>query len=454
MGFPKDFLWGAATAAAQIEGGFDCDGRGLSIWDCVLPEEGRSLNGSDARTTCEHYTHWKEDIALMKEIGLKSYRFSISWSRLYPQGYGTFNEKGAKFYGDLIDALLAAGIKPMITVYHWDMPEAVYRRGGWLNPDCAKWFATYAAKVAELYSDRVDTFIVLNEPECIVDGGYNTGSLAPFEKLPFDRVLQVMHNLLLAHGDAVRAMRAAAKRPIKIGMAVVSGAYIPATETQADIEAARRLTFEKTGKTLFKSIAFFETAHTGKYPDCIEKEFGTWFSHPASDMQRIHAPLDFFACNVYQAKRVRRGADGTPERVPFPYQTTYTAKQWPVTPACTYWAARFFYERYRLPVYITENGIATVDMPDGGAVEDPARIVYIKQHLRSVLRAVDEGIPIQGYYYWSLLDNYEWRMGFTQRFGLIYVDYDTQKRTMKSSARWYRDVIRSNGALLKNDTKK
>ena len=449
MGFGKDFLWGAATAAAQIEGGFDRDGRGLSIWDDIRPEEGRSLNGSDARITCEHYTHWKEDVAHMKEIGLKSYRFSISWTRLYPQGYGAFNPKGAEFYSDLIDELIAAGIKPMITVYHWDMPAAVYARGGWLNPDCEQWFAAFAAKVAELYSDRVGTFILLNEPECIVDGGYNLGSLAPFEKLPFDKVLCVMHRLLLAHGAAVRAMRKAAKRPIKIGMAVVSGAYIPATESEADIEAARRLTFYKTGKTLFKSIAFFETAQTGRYPACIEDEFGSWFSHPASEMERIAAPLDFFACNVYQAKRVKAGADGTPERMLFPYNTCYTAKQWPITPECVYWAARFFYERYGLPIYITENGIATVDLPDDdGAVEDPSRILYVKQHLRYAQRAVNEGIPLQGYYYWSLLDNYEWRMGFSQRFGLIYVDYETQKRTLKKSALWYRDVIRSNGENL------
>lgn len=449
MGFPKNFLWGAATAAAQIEGGYDRDGRGPSIWDDIRPEEGRSLNGADARVTCEHYTHWREDIALMKKIGLKSYRFSISWSRLYPEGYGRFNPKGAQFYSDLIDALIDAGIEPMITVYHWDMPMSVYEKGGWRNPDCAKWFAAYAAKVAELYSDRVNTFVVLNEPECIVDCGYNLGTQAPFNKLPFDQVLQVMHGLLLAHGEAVRAMRKAAKGPIKIGMAIASDAYIPYTENAEDIEAARQLTFYKSGKTLFKSIAFFEAAHTGKYPDCIEKEFGTWFSHSESDMKKIHAPLDFFAFNVYKAKRVRRNADGEPERMLYPYNTNYNASQWPITPECIYWAARFFYERYQLPIYITENGISTVDLPDdGGTVDDSARIVYMKRHLRYVKRALEEGIPIEGYYCWSLLDNYEWSKGFTKRFGLVYVDYNTQKRTLKKSAFWYRDVIKSNGEIL------
>ncbi len=449
MKFPKDFLWGSATAAAQIEGGFDRDGRGPSIWDNICPEEGRSLNGSDARVTCEHYTHWREDVALMKEIGLKSYRFSISWSRLYPDGFGAFNGKGAAFYDGLIDELLAAGIEPMITVYHWDMPEEVYKRGGWLNPDCAEWFATYAAKVAELYSDRVDKFIVINEPESILEGGYNSGLLAPFEKLPFDRALQVMHRLLIAHGDAVRAMRKAAKRSIQIGMAIVSDAYIPNTEQSEDIEAARKLTFDKRGKNFYKNIGFFETAHTGKYPDCIEKEYGSWFSHPEEDMKRIHAPLDFFACNAYKAKRVRLNERGEPEKMLYPYYTNYNAKGWPITPECVYWAARFFYEKYRLPVYFTENGIATVDLPDDqGRVEDPARIVYIKEHLRYIGRAIEEGIPVKGYYYWSFLDNYEWRMGFSARFGLVYVDYATQKRTLKRSALRYKSIIESNGENL------
>ena len=448
MDFGKDFLWGAATASAQIEGGWKEDGRGPSIWDYVYPKNGCSKNGADARITCEHYSHWREDVALMKEMGLKAYRFSISWSRLYPAGYGRFNEKGAEFYDKLINELIKNGIKPVITCYHWDMPEAVFQRGGWFNPDCAKWFADYCAKIVELYSDRVDMFLTINEPECFVDIGYNSGGHAPFAKYPFDRVLQLMHRVLIANGMAVRAMRKAAKQPIQIGMAPAIWAPVPATENPADIEAARYKAFHIEGRTVNKAIAFAETALTGKYPECIEKEFGSWFEHPESDMEIIHAPFDFFAYNTYSAEIIKAGKDG-PETVPFDYNTHYTATDWAITPDCLYWSARFLYERYKLPIIISENGVATVDIPDeNGVVNDDSRIQYLRQHLRGAKRAISEGIPIKGYFYWSLMDNYEWGMGFTKRFGMVYIDYNTQKRTLKKSASWYRNLIDNNGENL------
>ncbi|HEY8443373.1 MAG TPA: GH1 family beta-glucosidase [Clostridia bacterium] len=447
--FPKNFLWGAATAAAQIEGGWDADGRGPSIWDY----KGRDwvcypINGANARETCRHYYHWKEDVQLMKQIGLKAYRFSVSWSRLYPQGFGELNPKGAEFYDNLINELIKNGIKPVITIYHWDMPEAVWQRGGWLNPDCAKWFADYAAKVVELYSDRVDMFLTLNEPECFVGCGYFEGTHAPFVKYPFDRVMQIAHRVLIANGLAVRAMRKAAKQPIKIGLAVVDSTVVPVSENPQDIEAAKFLSFNEQGKHFWKTIAFLEPIITGKYPDSVEKEFGAWFDHPDSDMDIIKVPLDFIAINKYHAPLAKAG-DNEASYVSQGYNTIYTTMNWPVVPSCLYWASRFLYERYNLPIYITENGIATVDIPDSkGNIDDSSRINYMREHLKHLNRAVGEGIPVKGYFYWSLMDNFEWQFGFTKRFGLIYVDYDTQKRTLKKSALWYKDFIASGGKTL------
>jgi beta-glucosidase len=450
MAFPKEFVWGAATASYQIEGAASEDGKGLSIWDmfCRKPDAvWRNHNGDVA---CDHYHRWSEDVALMRRLGLRAYRFSISWPRVIPEGVGKVNPAGLEFYDRLVDALLAAGIAPYVTLFHWDYPWPLYCRGGWLNRDSADWFADYTRVVVDRLSDRVANWITLNEPQCFIMIGHQTGEHAPGLKLGLGDVTRAGHHCLLAHGKAVQVIRANAKRLPRVGMAPVGSVIAPASDQPQDVVAARAHMFGVQRDVLWPASWWMDPAILGHYPADILSVFGKDAPEILpGDMDLIRRPLDFFACNIYHCGRVRAGADGKPEIVQPPVGEPITTYLWSITPEALYWGPRFFHERYKLPILITENGMANVDwIASDGRVHDPQRIDYTARYLRALHSAIAQGVPVLGYFHWSLMDNFEWQQGYKQRFGLIHVDYATQRRTPKDSAEWYAEVIRTNGSSL------
>jgi beta-glucosidase len=448
MPFPTDFAWGAATAAYQIEGAPLEDGKGPSIWDMFVQRPGKIFRGHTGEVACDHYHRWAEDVELMRRIGLTAYRMEICWPRVMPEGTGAPNEAGLAFYDRLIDALLAAGITPWVTLYHWSMPWAIHLRGGWANPDIAEWFADYTAVIMDRFSDRVRHWLTINEPQVHLSAGYMSGNHAPGLQLTLAETLQMGHHLLLAHGKAVQTIRARAKTPAKVGWAPVGSMQRPASEAPEDIQAARTTSFDVGAGSLWNCVWWFDPVLTGAYPQRGLEVYGADVPRIApGDMEQIHQPIDFLGANIYTASTVRAGSDGTPEFVEPSPSTPINTYGWSITPDVLYWAGRFYHERYGLPVVITENGVPIVEMPlPDGSVPDPQRTEFIRLHLAGVQRAIDEGYPFEGYFYWSLMDNFEWQEGYKQRFGLIHVDYDTQQRTLKDSTNFYRKVIETRGA--------
>jgi len=450
MTFPKHFTWGAAAASYQIEGAAREDGKGLSVWDMMCRKDGAIWNGQSGDVACDHYHRYKADVAHMRDIGLKAYRLSVSWPRILPRGTGKPSARGLAFYDRLIDELLKANITPYVTLFHWDYPYDLYCRGGWLHPDSSDWFADYATLVARKLSDRVTHWMTLNEPQCFIGLGHRDGVHAPGDKLGLREVLRAAHNALLAHGKAVRVLRAAAKSKAVIGYAPVGVVKIPATESVADVRAARQAMFSLTTPTLWNNTWWMDPVFRGSYPADGLKTFRHVLPViGANDMKIISTPVDFFGTNIYSGEFIRAGRDGKPEPVPLPTGIGLTAFHWPVTPSSLYWGPRFFHERYGRPVYITENGLANTDwVALDGRVHDPARIDFTTRYLRELGRAIADGVDVRGYFHWSIMDNFEWGEGFKQRFGMIHVDYLTQKRTLKDSAYWYKNVIATNGAAL------
>jgi len=409
---------------------------------------GKVYQNHHGKRACMHITRWREDVALMRELGLKAYRLSISWPRILPDGTGSVNEAGLEFYDGLIDQLLNAGIEPYITLFHWDLPLKLHQQGGWMNPNIIKWFADYTRVVVDRYSDRVKHWITLNEPQCFILLGHEAGTHAPGLKLPEADILQIGHNALLAHGRSVQVIREHAKQPARIGIAPVGVVSIPETERAVDIEAARRATFEGATESLFNSTWWMDPVFHGRYPEAaVKQRLDNMPVVTAEDMKLISEPIDFCAFNLYQAGVVRAGADGQPEPVQYLEGHPVTAMEWPVTPAGLYWACRFFHERYEKPLLITENGLSCHDWVSiDGKVHDPNRIDFLTRYLAYVARACEEGIPVEGYFQWSIMDNFEWAEGYKDRFGLIYVDYATGKRIPKDSYNWYRKTIQNNGS--------
>lgn len=447
--FPENFVWGTATAAYQIEGGYQQDGRGPSVWDVFCHRPGRVLNGDTGDVACDHYNRWRQDIALMKQLGVKAYRFSISWTRIFPEGEGRIHPAGLKFYSDLVDCLLEAKITPYVTLFHWDYPYALYQKGGWLNPDSPLWFEKYAATVIKHLSDRVSNWLTLNEPQCFICLGHGDGSHAPGEKRNHAEILQMAHHVLLAHGRACKVIREHAVLPPRIGFAPVGSLRLPASESAVDIEAARAATFAIAEPNLWNWTWWMDPVFFGQYPEDGQRHFHKDMPKIApGDLELIKQPLDLIGNNLYTASRVR-ACDGGFETVPHPVGIARSTMSWAFTPDALYWAGRFFYERYRLPVLVTENGMAASDVVTrDGKVHDPCRIEYIGRYLEGVKRAIAEGIAYEGYFYWSFMDNYEWHHGYSQRFGLVHIDYPTQVRTPKDSFHFFQQVIQSNGAII------
>lgn len=453
MAFRKDFLWGAATASYQIEGAAFEDGKGPSVWDRFSHEPGKTYGGHTGDVACDHYHRFEEDTALMAGLGIRNYRFSISWPRVLPEGVGAANEKGLDFYDRLIDALLSRGIRPFVTLFHWDYPSALQARGAWENPDSPAWYEAYVSLCAKRFGDRVKDFITFNEPQCFIGLGYGSGAHAPGYRMPASSTIPMAHNVLKAHGRAVQALRALVPG-CRVGYAPCGDPRIPASGLPEDIEAARKAYFEvpedETAWTWNVSW-WSDPAMLGRYPERVLGQYGRYL--PAGwerDLEQIHQPLDFYAQNIYNGRVVRAAdnARGWEELTP-PPGAPRTANGWNVTPDALYWGPRFLYERYGTPFLITENGMSCHDAVSlDGKVHDPNRQDYMRRYLRAYKRAAEDGVDAIGYFAWSLLDNYEWALGYSERFGLVYVDYQTQKRTIKDSAYWYRDVIERNGENL------
>jgi beta-glucosidase len=452
MPFSKDFIWGTATSSYQVEGAAYEDGKGLSVWDVFSHRPGAIKDGQTGDIACDHYHLYKKDVEIMKEIGLRAYRLSISWPRVMPDGVGRVNEKGLDFYDRLIDELLKNGITPYITLYHWDYPHSLYQKGGWLNPYSSDWFAQYTKVVVDRLSDRVTHWITQNEPQCFIDVGYNAGVHAPGLKIDFSDLLVAAHNSLLAHGKAVQQIRANTKRPCKIGYApAASELSCPGSGSAEDMEAARQATFSVKAGSLSNSVWWMDPVYLGSYPEEGLTAYEPWLPNfSPNDMKTICQPLDFQGCNIYTGAVVKKGADGSPEAVESKAGFDKQAYEWPTVPESLYWGPKFYYERYKKPVMITENGMSNVDWVSvDGKVHDPQRIDYLYRYIRELKKAAEDGVDVAAYFCWSLLDNYEWAVGYSQRFGLTHVDFETRKRTIKDSGYWYRDVIKSNGEIIK-----
>ncbi len=452
MGFSENFVWGAATSAYQIEGAVKEDGKGEHIWDVYVKEPGHIYGGHNGNSACDHYHRFREDVGVMKEIGIMAYRFSIDWSRVLPEGFGSVNESGIAFYDSLIDELLKNGIEPYITLHHWELPYEIYKRGGWMNPQIVEWFGEYARLIAGRFSDRVTRFFTLNEPQCFVGLGYLTGDHAPGIKAPLRDTFEMAHNALKAHGRAVQMLRQYGKQRLTVGYAPTCGMCYPETEKAEDIEAARQALFamNQDDRNWTWNVSWWsDPVLLGNYPEEGLKRYEPYLPRITDeDMKLIAEPIDVYGQNIYNGRCIRMGRDGRPEEVKRCEGFPKTAVLWPVTPEALYWGPRFLYERYRKPIYITENGMSCHDVVSiDGKVHDPNRTDFLARYLKELKRAAGE-IDLRGYFHWSLMDNFEWEKGYSERFGLVYVDYQTQKRMKKDSAYWYQDVIRSNGAKL------
>jgi beta-glucosidase len=442
--FPGDFLWGAATAAYQIEGSPLADGAGASIWHRFVHTPGLVRDGDTGDVACDHYRLWAGDVALMRRLGLKAYRFSVSWSRILPGGIGATNSSGLDFYARLVDALLENGIEPLVTLYHWDLPAALDDRGGWLNPDISKWFADYAAVMFRRLDDRVKKWVTLNEPWVVSDGGYLHGALAPGHRSRFEAPI-ASHNLLRAHGAAVQAYRAEGQH--QIGLVVNLEPKYKASDDPADIAATARA-------DAYMNRQYLDPAILGSYPEEMAEIFGeAWPDWPAHDLALIRQPIDFLGVNYYTRNVTRYDPDAWPlkARAVRQKQSTYTETGWEVfAPALTNTLLWVKHRYGEIPLYVTENGAAFFDPPVApkGGINDALRLNYLREHIIAVHEAIRRGVDVRGYMVWSLLDNLEWSLGYSKRFGIVHVDFESQRRTPKDSAHFYSKVIASNGAIL------
>ncbi len=442
--FPQGFLWGTATASYQVEGAVKEDGRGPSIWDTFSHTPGKTVDNATGDVATDHYHRYKEDVQLMKSLGVKAYRFSIAWSRVFPNGDGPPNPKGLDFYNRLVDELLAHGIQPYATLYHWDLPQSLQDRfGGWEGRETSKAFADYAGYVAARLTDRVKHIFTINEFGAFVELGYRIGVHAPGLKLPPARFNQTRHHAVLGHGLAVQAIRAAAKPGTKVGLAENITIAAPVIETPAHIAAAERATREMNAQ-------YLTVIQEGKYTDWYLKQAGADApKFTPEDLKTISSPLDFVGINVYTPQFVRAD-ESSPvgfSQVPHPKSFPHAPSFWLfIAPEALYWGPRHVSKLWGAKeIYITENGCSSADEPSSdGRVYDTDRVTYLRSYLTQLQRATAEGVPVRGYFLWSLMDNFEWADGYTNRFGLHHVNYDTQKRTPKLSADFYREVIARN----------
>ncbi|AEF80244.1 GH1 family beta-glucosidase [Leadbettera azotonutricia] len=449
MPFRKDFIWGGASASYQVEGAAHEDGRGPSVWDMFCKQEGKVLNEASGDMACDHYHRYQEDVDIMKELGYKAYRFSIAWPRIIPDGDGPVNSKGLDFYDRLLDSLLKVGVTPYATLFHWDYPYALFRKGGWMNPSSPQWFADYTSAVAKRLGDRLKNYFTMNEPQCFIGISYDTTEHAPGIHFPIWDTLLMAHNVLLGHGRAVQALRALVP-DAKIGYAPTGSAHYPASDDPMDREAARKAYFAVEERTFWSVSLWSDPVFLGKYPDELLARHGQHMPKIGpEDMSIISQKIDFLGQNIYNGAPVRCDGKGGYEYVPRKQGYAFTAAKWPVTPEALYWGPTFLWERYKTPIFITENGLSCQDVVSlDGKVHDPNRIDFLSRYLRCLRKASEDGADIRGYFHWCVTDNFEWAKGYTDRFGMVYCDFETQKRIIKDSGYWYRDMIKVNGENL------
>ncbi|AHV96514.1 GH1 family beta-glucosidase [Paenibacillus sabinae] len=435
--FPQDFIWGAATASYQIEGAYDEDGRGMSIWDTFARIPGKVENMDNGDVACDSYHRFREDIAFMKELGVKAYRFSIAWPRIFPEGTGELNPEGLAYYDALVDALLENGIEPVCTLYHWDLPQTLQDAGGWENRATVDAFAEYAKTLFRALGGRIKTWITINEPWCVSFLSNYLGVHAP-GNMDLQLAVTVSHHLLLAHGMAVRTFREL-EIPGEIGFAPNVTWMEPYSSRKKDTDACKR----ENGWFI---EWFMDPVFKGEYPSFLVKWFrekGAVVPALEGDLELIREKIDFLGINYYSGSVAKYGEQaGLMACEPVDMGYARTDIGWPIYPEGFYKALSYIGGRYGdIPIYITENGACYNDGPDRGIVADQKRIDYLYQHLLQLHRSIGSGIPVKGYFAWSLLDNFEWAFGYSMRFGLIHVDYDTLVRTPKDSYYWYQDVI-------------
>ena len=450
MGFKKDFVWGTASSAYQIEGATFENSKGLNIWDVFSHEDGNIFQNHNGDIACDHFHRVDDDVALMVKMGLKAYRFSIAWARILPNGVGEISQKGIEFYNYLINKLIENNIQPYLTLYHWDLPYALQCKGGWQNPEIANWFGEYAKVVALNFSDRVQNFITINEPQIITGLGYGNGTHAPGFKLPASAIMPICHNILMAHGMAVKTLREYSKKEIKVGISMATTPIIPekGDTTKYDIcEVNAQFPIEGF---MFSDSIWLDPIFFGEYPDHIKNTFSDVVCHFTKEqMELINQPIDFIGTNIYTGKYTVKTIDGKIQLAKNKIGYSKTSFNWVITPEALYWGPKLLFDRYKKPIYITENGMACHDTISlDGKVHDPNRIDYINRYLLEMKKAVDEGIEVDGYFAWSFCDNFEWGEGYNERFGLVYIDYETQERIIKDSGCWYKEVIDTNGENL------
>ncbi len=443
--FPETFQWGVACASYQYEGAWNEDGKGPNIWDDFCHETGKQnvFGGHTGDVACDSYHRFREDVALMKEHNIKVYRFSISWARVIPDGAGEVNEKGLQFYDDLVNELLANGIEPWITLYHWDLPSTLQDKGGWLNRDIIPVFGRYARIIAQRFKGRVRYFMTINEPQCVAQLGYLTGTHAPGWKLSEEKVAQVYHVLCLAHSEAQRQIKAVCGEEAKVGVVPCGALAYPEKDTPQGREAAYQASFNLNVGWTFN--IYLDSLILHRYDDSVSGGFKKFAqSIDPKDWDLMEEP-DFLGLNIYQGFMVNEKGEEVPREPGFPV----TACKWGVTPEVMHYGPQHIYRRYGLPMYITENGLSCNDKVYlDGKVHDLDRIDFLNRYLLELAKGIEEGTPVLGYLQWSFLDNFEWAEGYNERFGLIYVDYTTCDRIPKDSARWYAKVIETNGDSL------
>lgn len=442
--FPPKFAWGAASASAQVEGAAEEDGKSPSIWDVFARRPGAVHNGDTPAVACDHYRRYREDVELMARLGVRHYRLSIAWPRIVPDGVGSLNRRGLDFYSRLIDALLERGITPWVTMFHWDLPQVLEDQGGWPTRQVVDAFADYADAIVKAYGDRVKHWITLNEIGVFLDNGYSLGRHAPGRKEDFATVHQAFHHALLCHGHAVRAVREFGGPGARVGLTDNSRATTPVTETPADIAAAREA-FARANCRILEPI------FTGGYGAHYRQRTSGWLPKIApGDMELLSAPTDFLGLNIYSGEFVRAGADGQPESLKVPPHYPVADSPWlRLNARALYWGPRHAAEVYGVKdIVITENGAGYDDAPPvAGQVNDLHRLEYMRACLGELRRGLHDGVPVSGYFAWSLMDNYEWADGYNRRFGLVYNDFQTQQRTPKASAQWYREVMNANALV-------
>ncbi len=440
--FPRGFLWGSATASYQVEGAVHEDGRGPSIWDTFSHTPGKTFNGDTGDVADDFYHRYADDVRLMKDLGLTAFRFSVAWPRVFPNGTGTPNPKGLDFYHRLVDALLAAGIQPFCTLFHWDLPQALEDKGGWRSKDTSEAFGVYAGYVAKHLGDRVSHYMTLNEMRSFVDIGYRDGRHAPGLKLAPGEVAQIQHHAVLAHGLGVQAIRANAPAKTQVGLAENVEAICPVFASEEHVAAAKIAMREENAQYL---TAIMEGRYTEQY---LRRMAANAPKFTDAEMRTVGSPLDFVGINNYTATYVRH-ADSPRGYAVVPKPTSYPhmASEWlSIGPEALYWCPKLVSEVWHpKAIYITENGCSSDDKLNGeGRVLDTDRVMYLRNYMSQLQRGVSEGVPVRGYFLWSLLDNYEWADGYEKRFGIVYVDFATQKRTPKLSAEYYKATIAAN----------